>query len=269
MQKNFYEQLDCLYVSQPQSVEAFLQETLAQCLREQDSEGIIAASNELGGFFRGQAQYEDSLRCFQEALERMEAMGLTGSTPYLTALLNRAGTLRLTGCAEDAVSDFCRVLALLKGDSADTRYIRASALNNLGLACQDLERLEEAENYTKQALDIIRTLPGMEAEIASSGNNLASLCLRQGRLEEAGRWLDEAMLYYESPAGTHDPHLANAYTTLAALRCRQDRLEDALAYYAQAASATERFFGKNQNYTAILHDAALVSQALERKEEAL
>ena len=269
MRKDFYEQLDRLYTTQPKEVEVFLQETLAQCRREQDSEGFIAASNELGSFFRGKTQYEDSLHCFQEALECMESLGLADSTPYLTALMNRAGTLRLAGRAEEAVSDFLRVLALLKGDTGDIPYIRASTLNNLGLAYQDLGDLDKAEAYAMQALEIIRTLPGMEAEIASSGNNLASLCLRRGRLDEAERWLREAMVYYESPAGEHDPHFANAYATLAALHRRQNRLEEALECYKQAASAVERFFGKNENYNAVLRDAAAVSRALGREEKIL
>ncbi len=266
MRKNFYEQLDALYASQPQSVEVFLQDTLMQCRYERDREGIIAASNELGGFLRGQARYGESLRCFQEALESMDALGLKDSTPYLTALMNLAGTLRLAGCPEEAVSDFQKVLALLDGETDDASYIRASALNNLGLAFQDLERLDAAEDCVKKALDIIQAFPGMEAELASSRNNLASLCLRQGRLAEAERWINKAMCYYESPAGTHDPHLANAYTTLAALCCQQQRLENAMDYYAKAAAATERFFGKNQNYDAILRDAVLVSRALGRAD---
>lgn len=245
MRKDFYGQLDRLYFSQPKSIEAFLQETLTQCRQEQDSEGIVAVSNELGGFFRGRARYEDSLLCFQEALKQMKGLGLTESVPYLTALMNRAGTLRLVGRAEESVSDFRRVLALLKGETGKIPYIRAATLNNLGLAYQDLARLDQAEDCARQALTILQAMPGMEAEIASSGNNLASLSLRQDRLEDADHWLTEAMAYYQSPAGEHDSHLANAYTTtLASLRFRQGRLEDALACYTKVAAATEHFFRK-------------------------
>lgn len=266
MRKDFYEQLDRLYFSQPKSIEAFLQETLTQCRQEQDSEGIVAVFNELGGFFRGRARYEDSLLCFQEALKQMKGLGLTESVPYLTALMNRAGTLRLVGRAEESVSDFRRVLALLKGETGKIPYIRAATLNNLWLAYQDLARLDQAEDCARQALTILQAMPGMEAEIASSGNNLASLSLRQDRLEDADHWLTEAMAYYQSPAGEHDPHLANAYTTLASLRFRQGRLEDALACYTKAAAATEHFFGKNENYASLLYDTALVAHALGRAD---
>ena len=74
------------------------------------------------------------------------------------------------------------------------------------------------------------------------------------------------MAYYQTAAGQKDPHLASVYTTLALLRCRQDRLEDALDCYAQAASATERFFGKNRNYASICYDAAIVARALGRAD---
>lgn len=266
MTEDFYEQLDRLYASEPRSVERFLQEALKKCRQKGDAEGVVTVSNELGSLYRGQARYEDSLISFQEALEGMEALGLADSTPYLTALMNRAGTLRLAGRAEEAITDFCRVLKLLGGEGKDTLYIRASTLNNLGLAYQSLGRLEEAEKCAKQALEIIQMLPGMEAEAASSGNNLAALCLRQNRLEDAEYWLTEAMAYYQGSSGLQNPHLASAYTTLAALRCRQERLEDALDCYRQAAAATERFFGKNRNYASIIYDAALVAHALGRED---
>lgn len=262
MRADFYKHLDKLYATEPRSVEAFLQETLAQCRQENDQEGIISVSNELGSLFRGQTRYAESLDAFQEALHGMESLGLTNTTPYLTALMNRAGTLRQTNRTEEAVVDFRRVLSLLEGRTGDVLYIRASALNNLGLAYQSLGNLEEAERCAKQALEIIEALPHMDAEIASSGNNLAALCLRQNRLDEAGQWLSKAMAYYQTAAGQCDPHLASAYTTLASLRCREDRLEDALECYDQATSATERFFGKNQNYASATYNAALVAHAL-------
>lgn len=266
MRVDFYERLDRLYADEPRSVEAFLQETMAQCRQENDLEGMITVSNELGSLFRGQGRYAESLEAFQEALQRMESLGLADSTPYLTALMNRAGTLRLANRAEEAVSDFRRILSLLEGGTDGTLYIRASALNNLGLAYQSLGNLDKAEKCAKQALEIIQTLPGMEAETASSGNNLAALCLRQNRLEDAERWLMNAMAYYQTAAGQRDPHLASAYMAMAALRCGQDRLEEALSCYDQAVSATERFFGKNRNYASASYDAALVAHALGRAD---
>lgn len=268
MVENFFAQLDRIYRSEPQSAEGFLLENLAQCRQENDWEGVIGILNELGSLYRGQARYTDSLQYFQEALEGMGSLGLTDSKPYLTALMNRAGTLRLAGRAEEAVSDFQHVLTLLNGPSDETRYIRASTLNNLGLAYQSLGRLAEAEDCAEQALEIIQTLPYMEAEIASSGNNLAALCLRQNRLEEAEGWLEKAMGYYQSFAGQQDPHRSSALTTLAALRCRQDRLEEALDSYERAAAITERFAGRNRNYASILHSMALVCHALGRKDAA-
>ena len=267
MQNSFYQQLDRLYADEPRSVESFLLDSLAAFRQAEDQEGIIAASNELGSLYRGQTRYDDSTVAFQEALDRMEALGLKGSVPYLTALLNRAGTYRLGGRAEEAVTDFRTVLTLLEGQSgANVPYIRASALNNLGLTYEELGRLDLAEDYAVRAMEVIRTQPGTEAEVASSQNNLATICLRQDRLEEADAWIARAMPYYESEAARQDPHLANAYTTLAAIRCRQDRLEEALAAYDTAAPVMERFFGRNLNTASLWFNGALVARNLDRAD---
>lgn len=267
MQSSFYQQLDRLYADEPRSVESFLLDSLAAFRQAKDQEGIIAASNELGSLYRGQTRYDDSTVAFQEALDRMETLGLKGSVPYLTALLNRAGTYRLGGRAEEAVTDFQTVLTLLEGQSgANVPYIRASALNNLGLTYEELGRLDLAEDYAVRAMEVIRTQPGTEAEVASSQNNLATICLRQDRLEEADAWIARAMPYYESEAARQDPHLANAYTTLAAIRCRQDRLEEALAAYDTAAPVMERFFGRNLNTASLWFNGALVARNLDRAD---
>lgn len=265
MQSSFYQQLDRLYADEPRSVESFLLDSLTAFRQAEDQEGIIAASNELGSLYRGQTRYADSAAAFQEALDRMEALGLKGSVPYLTALLNRAGTYRLGGRAEEAVTDFQTVLTLLEGQSgANVPYIRASALNNLGLTYEELGRLDLAEDYAVRAMEVIRTQPGTEAEVASSQNNLATICLRQDRLEEADAWIARAMPYYESETARQDPHLANAYATLAAIRCRQDRLEEALAAYDTAAPVMERFFGRNLNTASLWFNGALVARSLDR-----
>lgn len=266
MNESFYRQLDQIYASSPQSVEEFLKKTLDSCRRDQDLNGVITVRNELGSLYRGQARYEDSLYCFQDALEKLEQLGQKDSIPYLTTLMNRAGTLRLANRAGDAVEDFLYVLSMLHQTPEDVRCLRASALNNLGLAYQSLNRLEEAEDCLTKALEIIRTLPGMTSEAAPSGNNLAALCLKQGRLEDAARWLEPAIAYYRSPEGRQDPHYPSAYATLAALRCRQDRLEEALECYDRSAAGTERFFGQNPQYAAARYDAALIAYVLKRED---
>lgn len=267
MQSSFYRQLDQLYADHPHGVEDFLLSALAEFQQQEDWEGAAAASNELGSLYRGQTRYEESAAAFQQTLDRLEAMGQKNSVAYLTALLNRAGTYRLDGRAEEAVSDFQSVLTLLEGKTGESvPYIRASALNNLGLTYESLGQLEQAKTCAVEAMDQIRSQPGTEAEVASSQNNLATICLRQDRLEEAETWIARAMPYYESAAARQDPHLANAYATLAAIRCRQDRLAEALTAYDKAAEEMERFFGRNLNTASLWFNGALTAGGLHRPD---
>lgn len=264
MDNRFYQQLDALYRDAPRSVEDYLTRQLHAFREAEDEAGVIAASNELGSLFRGQGRLEESLGCFQEALDRLEALG--DSQAFLTALLNRAGTLRLAGRCREAEADFRRVLSLLEGQDRDAVYIRASALNNLGLTCQTMGRMAEAEDCVKQGLALMQTLPGMDGEAAASGNNLAAICLAGGRLEEAEGWLAPALAYYQSAAGQRDPHQANGWATLAALRRRQGRPEEALDALDRAAPAMERFFGRSPQYAALRRDAALTARGLGRAD---
>ena len=267
MQADFYEQLDRLYETDPKQVEAFLLQTLETCRDAEDDLGMVTVSNELGSLYRGQSRYAESADQFEFAMEMLEDLGMTDSTAYLTSLLNRAGTYRLTGQIRDAVQDFHRVLRLLSEQPGDTAYVRASALNNLGLCYQELGDGEAASEYILKALHMMEDLPGMEAEIASSMNNLAAVYLHEGALDEAANWMERAMEYYEGPAGALDPHQAAAYSSMAAIRYRQGFLRDALEFYKKAASVTLRFFGKTLDYAAILYGSAIVSHDLNAAED--
>jgi len=266
MRADFFNQLDRLYETKPQDVEAFLLDTLDSCRDAEDDMGMITAANELGGLYRGQTRYAESIDQFEFAMEMLEDLGLGSSTPYLTSLLNRAGTYRLSGQLQEAVRDFHHVLRLLSEQAGDTNYVRASAWNNLALCYQQLDDFEAAEEYTHKALRLMEDMPGTEAEIASSLNNLAAICLRQKRIEDAERWIERAMEYYDGPSGALDPHQSAAYSSLAAIRYRQGRLQEAWDAYKKAASVTLRFFGKTLDYAAILYGSAIVAHDLDLEE---
>ena len=268
MRRDFYEQLDRLYETDPKTVEAYLLQVLDECRDTEDDLGMVMVSNELGALYRGQTRYEESVEQFEFAMEMLEDLGRTDSTAYLTALLNRAGTYRLNGQPQDAVRDFHRVLRLLSEQSGDTAYVQASALNNLALSYQQLGDGEAARDYIRKALHILEDLPGTEAEVASSQNNLAAICLHEGDTEEAAHWMELAMEYYEGPSGALDPHQAAAYSSMAAIRYRQGQLHAAAAFYQKAAAVTLRFFGKTLDYAAILYGRAIVAHDLGSADDA-
>ncbi len=266
MDAYFYDVLDSLYESDPRRIEPFLLESIAEGESGGDQALVIAAANELGGFYRGQGRYAESAQRFRQAMDTLEAIGLGGGREYLTALLNRAGTYRLDRRAEKAAEDFLRVLQLLDGVEGDTFYIRASATNNLALAYQELGRFDEAETYARSAMEMIEPLPGMEAEKASSRNNLAGICIMRRDFAAAEGWLKEAEDYYTSPDGDADPHKAAYFSALAVVQHALGRPEEAMASYAVAAEVSRRFFGKGRDYAGIRRGMATVARSMGRAD---
>ena len=268
MDSTFYERLDRLYAEDARKVEDFLRRELVGFEIAGDKPGLVAVHNELGSLYRGQGRYAESAREFQETIDLLESMGLKGKKPHLTALLNRAGTYRLDGRKEQAARDFERVLLLIdtsRGDP-DALYIKASAMNNLGLTYKDLGKLELAKKHVRDAMEQIAALSGSRAEVASGQQNLAAICMAQNKYDEADQWLAQAMPYYESDAAKNDPHRANAYATLGFVRGCQDRQEEALAAFDIAGAAMERFFGRTENTAYIWFHAALTAKHLGRPD---
>ena len=101
---DFFRELDEVYATgRSEAVECFLTEKTAQaCPRRLR----IAANNELGSFYRGSSRFEESVAAFRAAAELTACEMGKESLEYATVLNNLAGTFRLMGRQEDALSLF-------------------------------------------------------------------------------------------------------------------------------------------------------------------
>lgn len=74
----------------------------------------------------------------------------------------------------------------------DTLWVRAAALNNVGIILMSRGRYAEAEPYLLEGLHT-NEQEGDRRGVAHSRASLGELCYRQGHLDRAAAWLDQAL----------------------------------------------------------------------------
>ena len=85
----FYQGLDDLFQQKDSGqTMAYLQRWLQEAQQRQDTSGIVAVSNELGGLCRAMGQIDRAKDLYKTVLTQLEHMGLIHSEHYATALIN-------------------------------------------------------------------------------------------------------------------------------------------------------------------------------------
>ena len=148
--------------------------------------------------------------------------------------------------------------ALRAGTEVGNDMLISVANTNLGNTYLDLDSLELAESYLQTAYDF-----NIEKELvfahASTCNRMADLKLRQGKFEETGKFLDEAM---ETARGMNDESgVADAYLSYGELYTELGDEAAALAAYDSAS-----FLASKLDYPEVEMDAEeLKAELLEKR----
>ena len=240
---DFYDKLDELYkTGDLAAVEAYLKSEVA--LADDKTPKQAGLLNELAGFYRGVSRYAESKEAFDKALSIFESAGMSATPQYATVLLNLAGLYRLQGDVDEAINLFINAMKKLEEADESDSYAYVSILNNLALALQSKGEFVSALEYAEKALDKMRQHDGNDHEIATSLNNLASINLNLGQLNEAAALISESLKIYDSMPEP-DVHLAAALTTNAVIMARNGNHIDSLKEFRRALELTEVFFGEN------------------------
>lgn len=200
---SFFSDLGKAYDEGFEASEHFLLEAYGSERAADEAEFKIVVCNELGSLYRANQRYQDSYSYFTEALKYAEDCYGKDALKYGTILMNRAGTSRMSGDVDKAIDDFEESLCIVsKHDNCDT--ILASTWNNLGLAYMTAERYEDAEKAVSKSLDILADTD--DAFMTGTGFiNLASICVKLGKNDEALKHAERAVLLFAA-----DPDSANA-----------------------------------------------------------
>ncbi len=243
-------------------VEPYLTRQLEEARQEGDAGAALTLLNELAGFYRSTSQTEKSLEMADQALKAIGDMGLAGTAPHGTTLINAATAYRAAGDLSRAADLYQEALATLQL-LGETGYPLASLLNNMSQVYQALEQHQEAISCLEQAMEILQTLKDARAEVATTHSNLALSLLSLERREEAREHLDQALALFEEGDGPRDAHYGAALAAAAELAYREGDFLRAVALYEKALPEIRSSFGENDGYRITCQNLEAARKALE------
>ena len=140
--KAVLEQLDTLFAQKKyDQAEPFLMASLEQAMKEGDDSSVVTLLNEIIGFYRDSGQHAKSMAYGKRLLALLKQMGLEGTIPYATSLLNVANACRAAGELETSLSYYQTVEVLYRNHLDENDFRFASLYNNMSLLYQELARL--------------------------------------------------------------------------------------------------------------------------------
>ena len=243
-------------------------ESIQQAKEEQDMNSLLIFYNEIIGFKRETSQVEDSYAYAEEALTLMEKMGLSGTRPYATTLLNIANAYRAGGRLEDSLTLYKEVLTLYPGLVPEKDMLFASLYNNISLLYQEMGDFGSARDYLLKALEIVQKNQDTEFEEAVTYSNLAAACLQIGENEEAKEYFTNAIRLFEEQ-GVKDTHYAAALASKGTYLYKKAEFEEAADCMEQAMACIKASLGENDYYRRLMANLTACRKAIGMKESSL
>ena len=213
--------------------QALMEEGLEQALMSGDRGSAVTLLNELIGFCRETGQAEKSYYYGEAVLNLLQEMGLSGTLPFATSVLNIASAYRAGGRLEDAMTCYRAVEQIYSQVLEPGDMLVASLYNNKALLYQEMGEFEAAGAYLERALEIALQHPERYYEQASSYANLAATYLQLGREEQAADCFRRAIDMFEAH-GVRDAHYCAALASLAAYLFQKGEFERAEVYFGKA-----------------------------------
>ena len=287
-----YATLDEMFASGKNAqAEDFLIDMMKEAQAQQDYNALVMLLNEMIGYCRETGQKEKSVGYSSQVIDLMQRMGLEGSVPYATTLLNVANALRAAGRLEEAYRFYMEVFPIYDRHLKPNDFYYASLYNNLSLLLQEMGDYERAIECLQKALVLAESTPGKEFEVYVTHANLAStLCkLAQLAMEEEERFglviekptdsrtydiaLDAQAHAEEAIEGfiheqVKDQHMAAALTAYADAAVLLGQYRDALRYLKDAKEMVRATVGETEAYDRIVEKIGHAQRLMEKKTAA-
>lgn len=220
--------------------------------------------NELIGYYREVSDGKSVHETVAQAIAQAEKMGLEGTIPYATTLLNAATAYRALGRLEESMGFYRQVQEMYDKLLEPDDMLMAGLKNNISLLYQEMGDYEAAKEKLLEALAIVEKNDA-GYEIAVTYANLAGTCMQLGQKEEAFRHAMKSLELFRG-RNVEDSHSAAAMATLGMYYYREKDYENAMHYYRQAMETVERCLGKNAYYRRLEGNLAACEKAY--REEA-
>lgn len=245
--------------------QALMEESLERALQSGDRGSAVTLLNELIGFCRETGQTEKSYYYGEAVLNILQDMGLAGTLPFATSVLNIASAYRAGGRLEDAMTCYLAVEQIYRQVLEPDDMLVASLYNNKALLYQEMGDFENAGVYLEQALEIALRHPDRYYEQASSYANLAATCLQLGQKERAADCFHRAIALFEAH-GVRDAHYCAALASLAAYLFGQGEYERAEEYFVRAMNGIEESLGRTEAYYRLRDNVQACRRAVQEQK---
>ena len=245
--KNFYDTVDRMFDDNRASdAKAYMLDELERAKRCRDEAFCLEILNELIGYYRQTSEVEKLEQVCSEARETALGMGLEGTVPYATTLLNIANAYRSIGRLEQSLSAYRETEAIYRDTLPETDMRYAGLLNNMSLLMQEMGNPEEALRMQKRALEI-STANQAGFEIAVSLANLANTLVQTERFSEAKEYARRAIACFEERR-CYDAHYCAALSALGMCEYHDGSLQRARELFEKGMEIVESTLGQNLQY---------------------
>lgn len=264
--ENILQQIDSLLEeNKGAQAQALMEESLERALGTGDKGSAVTLLNELIGFCRETGQAEKSYYYGEAVLSLLQEMGLSGTLPFATSVLNIASAYRAGGRLEDAMTCYRAVERIYSQVLEPGDMLVASLYNNKALLYQEMGEFEAARTYLEQALEIALQHPERYYEQASSYANLAATYLQLGREEQAVGCFQRAIAIFEAH-GVKDAHYCAALASLATYLFQKEEYDRAEEYFNRAMQGIGESLGRTEAYYRLRENAKACRQAKEEQQ---
>lgn len=253
----FYEGLDaCFERNDSQTTIRYLKDCLYRCQMDNDYEGIIAVSNELGSFCRALGDLEQAKTLYQQVFDCLKKLDKENTVDYATALINLGVVYVWEQNGKKAIDLFQQAKCILIGHGLGYDYRMAALYNDIAMAYKVIGQIGLAENTLKKAAHIIRQYPKCRAELATTFVNQGKLQISAKSYADAEKSFLSAIHIFEEELNGNDVHYSAACIGMGELLHLRGDLNASVDYYEKALQLIERDFGKTAVYHSVFTELA-------------
>lgn len=245
--------------------ERLMQESVLQAVEEGDDNSLLQLLNELIGYYRETGQTEVSFQMASQAIAQAKRMGLDGTVPFATTLLNSANAFRAGGRLQESLEAYEEVQTIYDKQLPKDHLFVAGLQNNLSLLYQEMQEFDKAKICLLKALEIVKAKDAFY-EVAVTYANLASTCVQLGELEAAESYALSSMETFQK-IGEVDRHYGAALAAMGACHYEKAEYEKAGDYYRQAMELVEKGIGRTNAYYRLKEHVEACEKAVENAIE--
>jgi len=207
---------------------------------------LLQLLNEYIGFLRGVGRHEDSYKIAQQIISLSDYMGLKGSIPYATSLLNIATAYRAGGRLTESLGYYDEVERIYLSSEKMNPMLLAGYYNNKSLLFQEMGQYENSVECLRKALEIVEA-EKEGYEIAVTHTNLANSYVGMQDYIMAQAEAEKAVEVFEAIKAT-ESHCASALYILGLCAIERRDGVKATDLLTRALKMMEESLGKTEYY---------------------